>query len=93
MTIYNLLFIYDRQLLRTLLGHGYGLKFVAFDAYDMLVSGSGDDTIKFWNKNTGDLLRTITGDRYAVTSIAFDANDMIASGSWDSTIKLWKKQI
>jgi WD40 repeat protein len=94
MNIYNLIFIYDRHLLRTLLGHGYDVRLVAFDAYDMLVSGSGDDTIKIWNKNSGDLLRTITGNSYTVRSIAFDANDMIVTGSnIDSTIKLWKKQI
>ncbi len=68
------------------------MRFVAFDAYDMLVSGSSDETIKIWNKNTGDLLRTLDNGDY-VNSIAFDANDMIAIGSWDSTIKLWKKQI
>ena len=63
----------------------------AFDSNYTLASGSWDRTVKFWNKNTGDLLRTLTGHGDRVTSVAFDANDMFASGSGDRTIKLWNK--
>jgi WD40 repeat protein len=47
----------------TLSGHGNWAKFVAFDSNDILVSGSGDSTIKLWKKNTGSLLRTLSGLR------------------------------
>ncbi len=84
-------FIYiDFVLWKTLTGHPYGVNSVTFDAYDMIASSSWD-TIKIWNKNTGDLLRTITVNVSYVVSIAFDANDMIASVSSDGTIQLWNK--
>jgi len=57
----------------------------------MIASSSWDNTIKLWNKNTGDLLRTITGNGDYVGSVAFDANDMIACVSSDGTIQLWNK--
>jgi WD40 repeat protein len=55
----------------------------------MIASGSGDSTIKLWNKNTGGLLITLRGHGSKVYSVAFDNNNMLASGSDDSTIKLW----
>jgi len=61
----------------------------------MIASSSWDNTIKLWNKNTGDLLRTITGNGGYVGSVAFDANDMIASSETkqygSETIQLWNK--
>ncbi len=60
------------DLLRTLTGHGDRVTSFAFDANDMLASGSWDGTIKLWNKNTGDLLRTQSHGFY-VLSVAFDA--------------------
>ena len=75
--------------MRTLSGHGDYVESVAFDSNDILASGSGDRTIKLWNKNTGDLLRTLSGHGDVVFSVAFDSNDILASGSSDFTIKLW----
>jgi len=57
----------------------------------MLASGSWDDTIKIWNKNSGDLLWTLTGHVDYVNSVAFDSTYLLASGSKDTTIKIWDK--
>ena len=62
-----------------------------YKSNDIRSSGSGDITIKLWNKNTGGLLRTLSGHGGSVRSVAFDSNDILASGSSDSTIKLWSK--
>ncbi len=43
---------------------------VSFDSNDILASGSGDSTIKLWNKNTGGLLRTLSGHGSWVRSVA-----------------------
>lgn len=52
-------------------------------------SGSGDNTARIWDANTGDELKEFAHD-HAVTSVAFHPNnEMIASGSWDKTVKLF----
>ncbi len=38
------------ELLRTLNGHGYSVRSVAFDSNNILASGSDDRTIKLWGK-------------------------------------------
>ena len=78
-------------LLRTLLGHRSNVLAVSFDTGHMIASGSADNTVKLWDKNTGNLLRTLLGHGSWVWSVAFDANDLVASGSSDHTIKLWDK--
>ncbi len=75
------------------IGHDGYVKSVAFDNNTILASGSGDGTIKLWNKNTGDLLRTLSGHGSCVESVAFeskakesfDNNDILASNSMDKT--------
>jgi len=47
----------------------------------LLASGSGDKTIKIWDKNTGGLLRTLTGHSNLVWAVAFDSAYLLASGS------------
>lgn len=55
----------------------------------MVVSGSGDATIKLWNLHTGKLLRTITGHSAAVLFVALNPDGQtLASSSRDGTIKL-----
>jgi WD40 repeat protein len=70
---------------------------VAFDPLnnDILASGSGDMTIKFWNTTTSSVLRNIYGDS-AVYSLAYHNNNkrLLASSSFDSSsgdnlIKIW----
>ncbi|MGF2036696.1 MAG: hypothetical protein RMZ43_015510 [Nostoc sp. CmiVER01] len=55
-----------------------------------LASGSGDNTIKLWNLETGKEIRTLTGHHYTVRSVSFSPDGKtLASGSDDKTIKLW----
>lgn len=45
-------------------GHSEDLKSVAFSPDGKtIVSGSGDESIKIWNLETGDLIRTLQGNR------------------------------
>ena len=56
----------------------------------LLVSGSGDETIKLWDVQTGGVVKTLCGHTNTVTSISISAdNAMIASGSYDKTVCLW----
>jgi len=56
----------------------------------LLASGSGDQTIKLWDLETGTLRQTLSGHQDTVWSVALSADGQtLASGSGDQTIKLW----
>ena len=45
-------------------GHSEGVWSVAFSPDgNTIVSGSGDNSIKMWNPETGDVIRTLDGNR------------------------------
>ena len=55
-----------------------------------IASGSGDNTIKIWNVETGEIIKTLTGHTFFVNSVSFSPDgSRIASGSNDRTIKIW----
>ncbi|KAH8690887.1 putative G-protein beta WD-40 repeat-containing protein [Talaromyces proteolyticus] len=56
----------------------------------MLVSGSNDKTIKFWNPITGELQRTLEGHSNRIRAVKFlPDGHMLASRCVDDIIKLW----
>jgi len=58
-----------------------------------LVSGSDDETIRFWDVQTGGVAKTFYGHTSYVLSVSISADcTMIASGSADKTICLWDIQ-
>ena len=57
----------------------------------LILSGSGDNSIKIWNYETNELVQTLTGHTNTVKSILYIPNTKyIVSGSYDKTIKIWK---
>lgn len=76
--------------LNRLVAHQGAVKDVEFSPNGkMIVSASGDKTIKLWNRN-GELLRTFVGHNSLVWRVAFNPDgNTIVSGSMDGTLKFW----
>ncbi|MBW4623355.1 MAG: hypothetical protein KME17_28860 [Cyanosarcina radialis HA8281-LM2] len=65
------------------LGEGLGVR-------EILASGSGDQSVKLWDIDTGECLKTLTGHTNRVYTVAFSPDGKtLASGSFDRTIALW----
>ena len=58
-----------------------------------IISGSGDETVKIWDANTGQCLKTLEGHSDDVESVAYSPDGTkIISGSLDNTIKIWGEE-
>jgi len=79
----------NNDTVRTLIGHTGAVKDLAFSPDGCtLVSGSHDQTIKFWDVATGQEQRTLSGHNNFVWSVAYSPDgNTLASGSLQ--IKLW----
>jgi WD40 repeat protein len=68
---------------------------VVIDAFTgTFASGSYDQTIKLWSKDSSGNYRcvqTLTGHDHYVTGLVTFPDGSFASGSYDNTIKIWKK--
>ncbi len=86
--------VYESSELKQLYGHQDWVMSVSFSPDGKtLVSGSADNTIKFWNLETGKDIRTLSDHWSSVLSVSFSPNgQLLASGSGDGTIKLWNTQ-
>ncbi|MEH2008420.1 serine/threonine-protein kinase [Nostoc sp.] len=80
------------SLLSTLSGHAWAVLTVAFSPDgQILATGSDDNTIKFWEVNTGQLICTLVGHSWSVVALAFSADgETLLSASCDKTVKLWR---
>ena len=54
-----------------------------------LASGSGDNTVKIWNVDSGECIRTLTGHSERVEALHLLTDKKLASGSRDKLIKIW----
>jgi WD40 repeat protein/energy-coupling factor transporter ATP-binding protein EcfA2 len=72
-------------------GHDGSVYSVSFSSDGKtLATGSGDNTIKLWNVETGQEIRTLTGHNEGVNSVSFSSDGKtLATGSFEKTIKLW----
>ena len=77
--------------MRVLKGHKKWVNTVSYNAEgSLIVSASGDGTIKIWDANNGKNVGTLVGHEEAVCSACFSPNgEEIVSASADSTIRIW----
>jgi WD40 repeat protein len=58
-----------------------------------VASGSGDNTVRVWDVQTGQCQHTLEGHSARVTSAVFSPDgSRVASGSWDHTVRAWDVQ-
>ena len=78
-------------LIRTLEGHSSSVSDCAFSPDGrLIVSASGDSTLKVWDSETGQSLRTLEGHSSSVSGCAFSPDGkLIVSASDDRTLKIW----
>ncbi|MBA1420715.1 MAG: hypothetical protein FAF03_07660 [Epsilonproteobacteria bacterium] len=82
------------ELLKTLKGHTNSIESVAIsqDA-KYIVSGSWDNNVKIWERESGKLLKTLEGHTDNISSVAISQDTKyIVSSSWDSSIKIWDRE-
>ncbi|MBD2097498.1 serine/threonine protein kinase [Trichocoleus sp. FACHB-591] len=77
---------------RTLTGHSRWVRSLAISPDSrVLVSGSGDRTVKIWDLTTGQLSQTLLGHEHWVRSVAISPDgELVASASNDKTVKIWQ---
>jgi len=58
-----------------------------------IVSGSGDDTVKVWDAESGQETLTLKGHLGGVTSVSFSPDGKrIVSGGGDQMVKVWDRE-
>ncbi len=82
----------------TLSGHSQSIRSIAIasDKYGipLIISGSDDETIKVWNRQTGNLVRTLRTNQLGINALAFNfSNQYFVSAGEDGTIVVWDANI
>ncbi|AXK37690.1 hypothetical protein DVA86_27185 [Streptomyces armeniacus] len=83
----------DPALLTTLTGHSDSVMSVAISPDGTwLATGSGDMTVRLWDRATGRCTATLTGHSDSVMSVAISPDGTwLATGSGDMTVRLWDR--
>jgi WD40 repeat protein len=73
-------------------GHGKAVfKLAAHPKQPLLVTCSGDNTVRVWNADNGAAVRTLSGHTDYVYAIAVSPDgERIASGTFNGEVKVWK---
>jgi WD40 repeat protein len=78
--------------LRTFSGHEGAVhvaKFIPNTDPPLIISGSGDSTLKVWEVETGKCQQTLVGHSNTVYTVLAFSESRVISGSFDETIKFW----
>lgn len=70
-------------------GHTAGIRSVLEMPSGQIWSCSHDDSIRIWDKNSGECLKTLEGHTGGVYGIRLIAGERVISWAGDSTVKIW----
>ena len=70
-------------------GHKKAVQCIQMRTNVVLLSGSSDNTVKMWNRDTGACLGTLSGHEGAVKALSVVNFDVLYSGSDDGTVRMW----
>ena len=73
-------------------GHTRTVRTLAYSTQlPIIASGSDDNTVKIWDRVTGEHKITLNGHTDGVTTVAFSHDgNTLASGSHDGTVLFWE---
>jgi ribosome assembly protein 4 len=77
----------------TITGHGQPILTAQFPptSGSRLATGSGDNTARLWDCDTGTPIKTLQGHTGWVLCVAYSPDgSMLATGSYDNTVRLWE---
>jgi ribosome assembly protein 4 len=80
----------------TIPGHGEAILATQFSpkSSSRMVSGSGDNTARIWDCDTGTPVHTLKGHTSWVLAVSWSPDDSrIATGSMDNTVRMWDPKI
>ena len=76
--------------LRVLAGHTGAVWALAGLPGGLVASGSGDNTVRVWEVESGRLVRTLAGHTGGVRALSGLPGGLVASGSKDNTFAVWR---
>ena len=56
---------------------------------NILASVGGDEIVRLWNPETGEMTKALEGHEEQVLSVAFGGDNTLASGSADGSVRMW----
>ncbi len=58
-----------------------------------IVSGSWDNSVRIWEKESGKEIQVLKGHSSKVSSVAISPDStFIVSGGWDRSVRIWEKE-
>ena len=97
---YNYIYICNietGEIVRTLRGHTSGVNGICLSSPGILASGASDETVRFWNLETGECIKTLLPDpariyMSGVLRVCSVSPELLAAAKSNGTVQIWNKE-